>query len=43
MNPDQAHIFQRWFHKAGSRLMVQTKSLSDELALRGIFRQPTSS
>lgn len=35
MNPSYAHIVQRWFHNAGERLMVQTKSLEDELSARG--------
>ncbi|MAW86947.1 MAG: alpha-mannosyltransferase [Phyllobacteriaceae bacterium] len=35
MNPDHAHLFQRWFHNAGARMMVQTKSLEDELTGRG--------
>ncbi len=35
MNPDRAHVFQRWFHNAGKRLMVQTESLKTELSGRG--------
>lgn len=35
INPDRAHSFQRWFHNAGGRLMVQTASLERELAGRG--------
>lgn len=35
MNPEHAHLFQRWFQNAGERIMVQTKSLADELAARG--------
>lgn len=35
MNPDHAHRFQRWFHSAGARMMVQTNSLQNELTARG--------
>lgn len=35
MNPNHAHVFQRWFHNAGKRLMVQTESLKAELSSRG--------
>lgn len=35
LNSDYGHVFQRWFHNAGDRLMVQTPSLERELARRG--------
>jgi len=35
LDPDYGHVFQRWFHNAGSSIMVQTPSLEAELAARG--------
>ncbi len=35
IDPNHGHVLQRWFHNAGDRLMVQTRSLEAELAGRG--------